>query len=210
MSPATRTTAPASSTSMAGAADASDDIASVTIGTKPAVGGLAVSRGIAATSRRAACRQVNTCCGHTCQRRATSDTRAPGNRVSATTRAFSSADQRRRRPGPVSISMRRKPPFASALTSNIALARSSLPHAMRTAPHTLWNKGARAPLTIKGTQLMTQGGLRGAIRSLSCASFHNVAELVAHILISTASSRGAAIRLDQDGGPSEVNSNSAC
>ena len=36
------------------------------------------------------------------RRRATSDTRASGRKVSATICAFSSADQRRRRPGPVS------------------------------------------------------------------------------------------------------------
>ena len=37
--------------------------------------------------------------------------------IATTTRAFSSADPRRRRPGPVSSSIRRKPPFASSLTS---------------------------------------------------------------------------------------------
>lgn len=73
------------------------------------------------TSRRAACRQANTCCGHTCQLRATSVTRAPGNSVSSTTRAFSYADQRRRRPGPVSISIRRKLPFASTFASSLTL-----------------------------------------------------------------------------------------
>jgi hypothetical protein len=49
---------------------------------------------------RACRRHPNTCCEQTCHRRATSDTRAPGTSVSATIRAFSSADQRRRRPGP--------------------------------------------------------------------------------------------------------------
>jgi hypothetical protein len=55
------------------------------------------------TARDVARRQPNTCCEQTCQRRATSDTRAPGARVSSTIRAFSSADQRRRRTGPVNL-----------------------------------------------------------------------------------------------------------
>ena len=75
-------------------------------------------------SSRACRRHPNTCWGQTCQRRAISDTRAPGSKVSAMIRAFSSADQRRRRPGPVRISMRRKPAFASSLTSTITIARS--------------------------------------------------------------------------------------
>ena len=52
-----------------------------------------------------------------CQRRATSDTRPPGTRVFATICAFSSLDQRRRRPSRVSSSTRRNSPFASSLTS---------------------------------------------------------------------------------------------
>src|SRR5580692_4296318 len=130
----TRTTAPASLTSIAGAADAARATGagsgtSVMIGTKS---GVAVSVGLAATVAmfwHAARRQPNTCCEQTCQRRATSDTRAPGTRLSSTIRAFSSADQRRRRPGPTSTSTRRYSPFASSLTSNITIARCPLPRA---------------------------------------------------------------------------------
>jgi hypothetical protein len=43
-----------------------------------------------------------------------SNTGAPGARVSATIRALSSADQRRRRAGSARISTRRNPPFASS------------------------------------------------------------------------------------------------
>jgi hypothetical protein len=91
--------------------------------------------------------QPNTCCEQTCHRRATSDTRAPGTSVSATIRTFSPADQRRRRPGPVRISTRRYPPFASSLTSNIWIARSPLPQANQPLPGRRLKKGVRAPLT---------------------------------------------------------------
>ena len=50
----------------------------------------------AAPEIRAARRQPKTCWEEICQRSATSETRAPDARVSAMTRAFSSADQRRR------------------------------------------------------------------------------------------------------------------
>ncbi len=114
----TRTTAPARFTSMIGAAGGAAwrltrDEASVTIGTKCAAGGMAGLAASASAASRASRRQPNTCCGQTCQRRATSDTRASGRKVSATICAFSSADQRRRRPGPVRSSIRRNPPFAS-------------------------------------------------------------------------------------------------
>src|SRR5580692_4678403 len=139
MPQATRTTAPASLTSIAGAVDASVGAVSVTIGTKATAAGLVVSRGVVGTSRRAACRHAKTCCGHTSQRRATSDTRAPGTSVSATIRAFSSEDQRRRRAGSVRISIRRKPPFAStfasSLTSYIPIARSPAPQAEQASLH---------------------------------------------------------------------------
>jgi hypothetical protein len=93
MPEAMRTTAPASFASMTCAVDApggavAGTTVSVTSGTKPAAGGIAVSHGIAAKSRRAACCHAKTSCEHTCQ---------------------SSADQRRRRPGPVSISFRWPP-----------------------------------------------------------------------------------------------------
>ena len=97
----TRTTAPASLTSIPDAVDAARGTvvagrASLTIGTKL---GVVVVPATLGKSWRMVRRQPKTCCEQICQRRATSDTRAPGTRVSATIRAFSSADQRRRRPG---------------------------------------------------------------------------------------------------------------
>jgi hypothetical protein len=98
---------------------------------------------------RHARRQPNPCCEQTCQRRATSDTRAPGAKVSSTIRAFSSADQRRRRTGPVRTSTRRNSPFASSLTSNIAIARSPLCLGATQPPSGRSSKkGVRAPLTL--------------------------------------------------------------
>ena len=146
-----RTTAPASLTSIADAGDCGAGVigwASVMIGTKPDDTGAVVVAGAVLMSRRAARRQPNTCCEQTCQRRATSDTRAPGIRVSAMIRALSSADQRRRRAGPVRTSIRRNPPFASSLTSNITIARSPLPQANQPRPRPPLNKGVRAPLTL--------------------------------------------------------------
>jgi hypothetical protein len=103
--------------------------ASAMIGTKSTLAGMADLAQASEPSCRASRRHPNTCCGHNCQRRATSATRAPGSSVSATIAAFSSADQRRRRRGPVKTSTRRKLPFASSLTSNITMARSPLPQA---------------------------------------------------------------------------------
>ena len=73
-------------------------MASLTIGMKLGVAGVVVFPGTLGKSWRIARRQPKTCCEQICQRRATSDTRAPGTRVSATIRAFSSADQRRQAP----------------------------------------------------------------------------------------------------------------
>src|ERR1700761_3220534 len=104
-------------------------------------------------------RQPKTCCEQICHRRATSDTRAPGTSVSATIRAFSSADQRRRRPGPVRTSTRRNSPFASSLTSNIRIARSPLPQAHQALRRSPLNKGIRGPLTVVwiiGEQFLAQ------------------------------------------------------
>ena len=92
-----RTTAPASLTSIVGDAVAARATGagsgtSVMIGTKS---GATVSVDLAVTLAmfwHAARRQPNTCCEQTCQRLATSDTRAPGPRLSSTIRAFSSAD----------------------------------------------------------------------------------------------------------------------
>src|SRR5580704_16241141 len=122
-------------------------MASLTIGMKLGVAGVVVFPGTLGKPWRIARRQPKTCCEQICQRRATSDTRAPGTRVSATIRAFSSADQRRRRPGPVRTSIRRYSPFASSLTSNIRIARSPLPQPNPALPRRSLKKGGRAPLT---------------------------------------------------------------
>jgi hypothetical protein len=147
-----RTTAPASLTSIAGAADAARATgagrgASVVIGTKSGAAAPVVLIATVVVFWHAARRQPNTCCEQTCQRRATSDTRAPGTRLSSTIRAFSSADQRRRRPGPTSTSTRRYSPFASSLTSNITIARCPLPRATQPPSGRPLKKGVRAPLT---------------------------------------------------------------
>src|SRR6202044_3567607 len=120
----TRTTAPASSTSIPGAADAvrctiAAGTASLTIGTKP---GVAVVPAALAKSCRMVRRQPNTCCEQICQRRG--------------------------RPGPVRTSIRRYSPFASSLTSNIRIARSPLPQPNPALPRRSLKKGGRAPLTV--------------------------------------------------------------
>jgi hypothetical protein len=79
----TRTTAPASLTSITGAADVAARgtgaaaMASLTIGTKSGVTDFAGLAGVVVVAWRAARRQLKTCCEQTCQRRATSDTRLP-------------------------------------------------------------------------------------------------------------------------------------
>src|SRR6185312_5966700 len=79
---------------------------------------------------------------------ATSATRAPGARLSWTIRALSSADQRRRRSGPVKSSSRRKPTFASLLTSNIITAPSPIPRESPAQLNQERKNGRRAPLTV--------------------------------------------------------------
>ncbi len=145
----TRTTAPAISTSTAGTQAASgagvgtkaDTAGSARIGTKSGTGRLATvpSAGGASTPAHVWRRHPNTRCELNCHRRATSDTTAPGAIASATIRALSSANQRRRRPGPVSTSTRRYSAFASSLPSNIMSARSSPPQA--TQPHSTLSQG---------------------------------------------------------------------
>jgi hypothetical protein len=76
--------------------------------------------------------------------RFTSATRAPGTKLSWMIRALSSADQRRRRSGPVRTSIRRKPTFASSLTSNIITALS--PHASG-KPSTVQSTAEEWPLS---------------------------------------------------------------
>ena len=137
---ATRTTAPASSTSITGAArECCRRIGAVTIGTNPHATVSVLFVGAVVTACRIARRQPNTCCEQTCQRRATSDTRPPA--VMLTICAFSSADQRRRRPGPVSSSTRQIHPSRHGLTSNIRIARSLLPQANQALPGRPSKKG---------------------------------------------------------------------
>lgn len=81
-------------------------LVSVMIGTNAGIGDTAGSLGFVARSIHASRRHVKTCCELSCQRRATSETRAPGASVSSMIRAFSSTDHRRRRPGLVSSSIR--------------------------------------------------------------------------------------------------------
>jgi len=113
-------------------------------------------------SSRACRRHPNTCCGQICQRRAISDTRAPGSSVSATIWAFSSADQRRRRPGPVRTSMRRKPAFASSLTSTITIARRPSLRA-QPAHFAPWQKNGRH-------SALTQSRLTGTAHSTALSA----------------------------------------
>jgi len=98
----------------------------------------ASAAGSASKPAHASRSQPITCCELSCHRRATADTIAPGSSASATIRALSSTDQRRRRPGPVSTSTRRYSAFASSLLSNIMSARSSPPQA--TQPQSTLNQ----------------------------------------------------------------------
>src|ERR1700722_9990876 len=147
----TRTMAPASLISIAGAAAGAIvavETDPVMIGTKHGEIASVDLEGCVVALRCAAPRQPNTCCEQICQRRATSATRAPGSSVSATIRAFWSSDQRRRRPGPVRTSTRRYASFASSLTSNITIARSPLPQPNQALPGRGLNKGVGTKLTI--------------------------------------------------------------
>src|SRR5215472_12927151 len=153
-------------------------MASLTIGTKLGVAGGVGSLGTLGTSWRIARRQPNTCCEQICHRRATADTRAPGTSVSATIRAFSSADQRRRRPGPVRTSTRRNSPFASSLTSNIRIARSPLPQANQAPLRSPLNKGIRGPLTFNQNPSLAPC-LNDLLR-LSLAALREIEERLAH------------------------------
>ncbi len=102
-------------------------------------------------------RQPNNCCGESPLLRATSDTFAPGFRLSMTRRALSSSDRRRRRPVPVISSIRRTAvtpasAFASAFVSNVCSSvwsnRSLMARHQATAVAGA-KCGGRAPLTIR-------------------------------------------------------------
>jgi hypothetical protein len=81
--------------------------------------------GSVAAVLRASCRQVNSCCGASPWRRATTDTTAPGASVSSTIRARSSTLQRRRPIAPLITSRRRTGPGGSSLWSSLDTKRSS-------------------------------------------------------------------------------------
>ena len=80
-----------------------------------------------AAGRRACRRQVNTCCGVSPFRRATSETTAPGTSVSSTMPALKSSENWRRRPVPVITSSRRTA-VASGLSvwSSVDTSRSPI------------------------------------------------------------------------------------
>ena len=150
--PATRILAPPVSISISGVRDdANVDaggagiLAASTMGTKAGVMAGALL-GVALTAAR---RQVKTWLGQICQRRAIREITAPGSIASATTCIFCSSDQRRRRPGPVRTSTRRKTPLASSLKSVITSVRSLLMLQNREShPVSNGKNGCGAPLTI--------------------------------------------------------------
>src|SRR6266436_3749260 len=105
---------------------------------------------------RASRRQPNSCCGLSPCRRATSDTLAPGLRLSTTMRALSSSDHRRRRPVPVISSMRRtdvtasSPPSSGLLSSvcSSVWSNRSLMARHQATDRASPECGAGAPLTL--------------------------------------------------------------
>jgi hypothetical protein len=93
---------------------------------------------------RACRRQVNTCCGVSPCRRATSEITAPTTSVSSTTRALKSPENRRRRPVPVITSKRRTSvPSGSSLWSIIDTSRSPIHRSTQspvTRPNERWEQ----------------------------------------------------------------------
>src|SRR3954453_5665370 len=78
--------------------------------------------------RCSCCRQTNSWLGCSPYRRATAEEVVAGSRLSATIRAFSSADQRRRRPTPVITSIRRKlSRFALVVALGLRIEAGPLP-----------------------------------------------------------------------------------
>ncbi len=151
-SPATRILAPPVSISISGVRDGANVeaggagiLAASTMGTKAGVMAGALL-GMALTAAR---RQVKTWLEQICQRRAICEITAPGSIASATTCIFCSSDQRRRRPGPVRTSTRRKTPLASSLKSVITSVPSLLTLQNREShPVSNGKNGRRAPLTM--------------------------------------------------------------
>jgi len=115
--------------------------------------GAASPAGAVPTASRACRRQPNNCCGLSPCRRATSDTLAPGFRLSTTMRALSSADHCRRRPVPVISSIRRTvvtPPSAlsAGLLSSVCSNRSLIARHQATT-RARPKRGVGVPLTLK-------------------------------------------------------------
>ena len=100
----------------------SGNAVSTTAGTK-----YGVPPSVLAAGRRACRRQVNTCCGLSPLRRATSEITAPGTSVSSTMLALKSSENWRRRPVPVITSSRRTA-VASGLSvwSSVDTSRSPI------------------------------------------------------------------------------------
>src|SRR3954466_5814680 len=92
--------------------------ASTTAGTNSGASALVIE------GLRACRRHVNTCCGISPWRRATSETTAPGKSVSSTISALSSSENRRRRPVPVITSSRRTVTSGSSVWSSVDTSRS--------------------------------------------------------------------------------------
>src|SRR2546426_2040276 len=94
-----------------------------------------------AACSRASRRQVNTCCGVNPYRRATCDTTAPGASVSATTRALSSSENRRRLPVPVITSSRRTVVASgSSVGSSIDTSRSPIQRSSNSPIRDFWKR----------------------------------------------------------------------
>ena len=120
-------------------------VSTTTAGTKF---GAAFSVGPAADCR--ACRRhVNTCCGVSPRRRATSETTAPTTSVSSTIWALKSSENRRRRPVPVITSNRRNS-VASGLSvwSSVDTSRSPTQRSSQspiTSPNRRWDHHSAYP-----------------------------------------------------------------
>src|SRR6185437_4375953 len=110
-----------------------------------------------ATGRRACRRQVNTCCGVSPFRRATSETTAPGTSVSSTIPALKSSENRRRRPVPVITSSRRTAVVSGlSIWSSVGISRSPIQRPNNRPSPTSNEGGITTALTLSpsaGTQV---------------------------------------------------------
>jgi len=158
----TATTTPATSTSIAavrrcrerrfrrdGGADGSD---------AGAVSGATIAgtnAGIVSAALRASRRHVNSCCGDKAWRRATALTVAPGSKLSATIRVFSSGAHSRRRPAPVKSSNRRIGSSALDLSVSSEIVICPSPPGSEHRPLSLAGErwGQETALTMEGKRL---------------------------------------------------------